>query len=76
MRPPIIVYLIVIFAIFCSSNVISQSSSDYYPLKTGSEWTLEGYGTTPTITNKVIEIERIDGILYAKIEGKCIFKGD
>ncbi|MBT4484965.1 MAG: hypothetical protein HOC71_14950 [Candidatus Latescibacteria bacterium] len=66
MKPFIIVSLIVFFS--CSSFVSAQSHPDYYPLKISSEWKLSGYGTTPTITDKILGIEKINNIQYARIE--------
>ncbi len=51
-----------------SSFVSTQSHPDYYPLKIDSEWELVGYGTSPTITNKIIGTEKINNIQYARIE--------
>ena len=78
MNPPVKMSLIVILAISCSSIVMAQSCSEYYPLKTGSEWTLEGCKTDktdPTLSYKVIGTEKIDNSLYAKIEFKLISQG-
>ncbi|MFC1542029.1 tetratricopeptide repeat protein [Candidatus Latescibacterota bacterium] len=41
---------------------------DYYPLITGAEWNLDGIGTTPTITYKILGTEKIEDITYFKIE--------
>lgn len=62
-----VIVSVVMLHIF-STVVSAQPTPDYYPLKSGSEWTLTGYGTTPTMTRKVVGTEIIDGIEYAKIE--------
>jgi hypothetical protein len=72
MRARIGMPAIVFLAMVCSSHAISQSLAEYYPLKTGSEWILKGYGANPTITSTVIGTERINGVLYTVIEGKAV----
>jgi hypothetical protein len=78
MKPLFKMSLIIVFVISCSPVVMAQSVAEYYPLKTGSEWTLEGSGTDPTdptITYKVIGTEKFGSSVYAKIECKLISQG-
>ncbi|MFC1552323.1 hypothetical protein ACFL6P_07120 [Candidatus Latescibacterota bacterium] len=54
----------------------SENTVNYYPLKTGAEWTLEGVETTPTITNKILDTEMIEDRAYSKIETSHVFNDD
>ena len=49
-------------------NENNSGACIYYPLKTGAEWKLEGIGTSPTMSFKVSGTEKIENMLYFKIE--------
>lgn len=46
------------------SNESNSGACIYYPLKTGAEWKLEGFGrTTPSLTFKILGTEKIEDII-------------
>ena len=63
--------LIVSFATFLGCEPVRSEevteSSRYYPLKTGAEWKLEGVGTTPEISFKIVGKKEINGTVYFEI---------